>query len=65
MNKERIIQKINDLKVDIQNLIDKKKGCENKDENLKYDDEKKIKMSMLKSLNEDLKIILTANKYNI
>lgn len=57
MNKERILQKINDLKVDIQNLIDKKKVCENTDEIMKYDSEKKTKMSALKSLNEDLKKI--------
>lgn len=55
MNKDRILQKINDLKVDIQNLIDKKKGCENADEIVKYDVEKKVKMSALKSLNEELK----------
>lgn len=62
MNKERIIQKINDLKVDIQNLIDKKKGLENTDDIIKCDAEKKVKMSALKSLNEDLKKIHKSEK---
>lgn len=56
-NKNFIIQEINNLKRDIQNLINEKKTSENKFIIKKYDEDKKIKMDELKQYTERLKVI--------
>ena len=56
-NKNFIIQEINNLKRDIQNLINDKKGSENKFIIKKYDEDKQIKMDQLKRYTEQLKAI--------
>lgn len=56
-NKNFIIQEINNLKRDIQNLINDKKGSENKFIIKKYDEDKQIKLDQLKRYTEQLKVI--------
>lgn len=56
-NKNFIIQEINNLKRDIQNLINDKKTAENKYIIKKYDEDKKVKMDQLKKYTEQLKVI--------
>lgn len=56
-NKNFIIQEINNLKRDIQNLINDKKGSENKFIIKKYDEDKQIKLEQLKRYTEQLKVI--------
>lgn len=56
-NKNFIIQEINNLKRDIQNLINDKKTAENKFIIKKYDEDKRIKMDQLKRYTEQLKVI--------
>jgi hypothetical protein len=56
-NKNFIIQEINNLKRDIQNLINDKKTGENKYIIKKYDEDKKVKMDQLKKYTEQLKVI--------
>lgn len=54
MEEERLCQKINDLKKDIQWIIEKDKG-----EPGKFEDEKKVKMALLKGLTQKLKDMKT------
>lgn len=56
-NKAYIIQEINNLKKDIQNLINDKKTAENSFIIKKYDEDKKLKMDKLKKFTEQLKVI--------
>lgn len=56
-NKNFIIQEINNLKRDIQNLINDKKGSENKFIIKKYDEDKRVKLDQLKKYTEQLKVI--------
>jgi hypothetical protein len=56
-NKNFIIQEISNLKRDIQNLINDKKGSDNKFIIKKYDEDKQIKMDQLKRYTEQLKAI--------
>jgi hypothetical protein len=56
-NKNFIIQEINNLKRDIQNLINDKKGSEDKFIIQKYDTDKRLKMDQLTKYTEQLKVI--------
>lgn len=56
-NKNFIIQEINNLKRDIQNLINDKKTAENKFIIKKYDEDKLVKLDQLKRYTEQLKVI--------
>jgi hypothetical protein len=62
MDKNRLIQQIDNLKNDIQNLINKKKILNDKNEIKLVNEEKKVKISNLKKLTDELKKILKQEK---
>ena len=55
--KNRLNQKINDLKVDIQYMLDKKSSLHNIEEISKLESDKKEKILLLTKFHDDLKII--------
>lgn len=63
--KQHVIQQIENLKSDIQNLIDKKKSLKNKEEITECLETKQRKMEQLKSLNNKLKDIIKQERYEI
>ena len=65
MDKNRLIQQIDNLKNDIQNLINRKKTLQDKNEIKLFNEEKKIKISNLKNLTDELKTILKKEKIEV
>jgi hypothetical protein len=65
MDKTRLIQQIDNLKNDIQNLINTKKTLQDKNEIKLFNEEKKIKITNLKNLTDELKKILKKEKIEV
>jgi hypothetical protein len=65
MDKNRLIQQIDNLKNDIQNLINTKKELVDKDKIKICNEDKKIKMSNLKKLTDELNAILKKERIEI
>lgn len=63
--KQHVIQQIDNLKSDIQNLIDKKKSLKSKEEIQECLEMKQKKMDQLKILNNKLKDIIKQERYEI